>query len=80
MDIGALLIEQRRTGDEYRSTEKMLAVFQARLAASDFNAQDRAQIELAASNINAELQRVGKRLLELDAAVTAANARAASRS
>jgi hypothetical protein len=80
MDIGRLLIDQRRTADEYRVTEKILAIFQARLEARGMDAADRTKIEAAVAHTRDELQRIAKRMLELDAAVTAANARAAVRS
>ena len=71
MDIEPLLIEQRRVGDEYRSKEKMLRLFEARLAARGLEAADRAKIESAVANTRAELERLWNRMLELDAAVTA---------
>ena len=69
--IGPILIEQRRVGDEYRSTEKMLQLFEARLATRGLEAADRAQIETAIANTRTELERLWNRMLELDAAVTA---------
>ena len=72
MDITPLLVEQRRVGDQYRSTEKMLQIFDARLAARGLEPSDRAKIETAIANTRDELQRLGTRMLELDAAVVAA--------
>ena len=71
MDIGPLLVEQRRVGDEYRSTEKVLQLFRARLAALDLEAAERAKIETVVNDTRAELERLWNRMLELDAAVTA---------
>ena len=71
MDIGHLLVEQRRVGDEYRSTEKTLQTFEAQLGTRGLDAGDRAKIEEAAENARAGLQRLWDRMLELDAAVTA---------
>ena len=72
MDIIPLLMEQRRVGDRYRSTEKMLQIFEARLAARGVEPSDRAKIKTAIANTRDELQRLGTRMLELDAAVAAA--------
>ena len=71
MDIGPLLVEQRRVGDEYRSTEKMLQLYQARLFDRGVDATERAKIETAVNDTRAELERLWNRMLELDAAVTA---------
>jgi hypothetical protein len=71
MDIAPLLVEQRRVGDEYRSTEMMLQTFEAQLKARALDADDRAKVEEAAGNARAELERLWDRMLELDAAVTA---------
>lgn len=71
MDIGPLLVEQRRLGDEYRSTEKMLHLFEARLTARGLKAADRAKIETVVNETRATLERLWNRMLELDAAVTA---------
>jgi hypothetical protein len=71
MDIAPLLVEQRRVGDEYRSTETMPQTFEAQLSARGLDAGARAKIEEAAENARAALQRLWDRMLELDAAVTA---------
>jgi hypothetical protein len=71
MDIGPLLGEQRRVGDEYRSTEKLIQTYEAQLATRGLNPSARAKIEEAAGNARATLQRLWERMLELDAAVTA---------
>ena len=71
MDIGPLLVEQRRVGDEYRATEKMIQLFEARLATRGLEAADRAKIETAMANARAELRRLWHMMLNLDAAVTA---------
>jgi hypothetical protein len=71
MDIAPLLVEQRRVGHEYRSTETMLQTFEAQLSARGLDAGARAKIEEAAENARAALQRLWDRMLELDAAVTA---------
>jgi hypothetical protein len=45
MDIAPLLVEQRRVGDEYRSTEKMLQTYEAQLAPRSLDAGTRAKVE-----------------------------------
>jgi hypothetical protein len=71
MDIGPLLVEKRRVGDEYRSTEKLLQLSEARLAARGLEAADRGELEKVIADSRAHLERLWHRLLELDAEVTA---------
>jgi hypothetical protein len=71
MDIGPLLIEQRRVGDEYRATEKMLQTLQAKLADRSLDFSERATLVEAVGNARAALRRLWDQMLELDAAVTA---------
>ena len=72
MEIGHLLIEQRRTGDEFRVVEKSLQLMHALLAGRRIEPDARAKIEAGVSSSTAELMRLGKRMLDLDASVTAA--------
>ncbi len=71
MDIGPLLIEQRRVGDEYRRAERKLEAFAAQLVTPGLEAGARAEIEAAVDDAQAVLKVLWDRMLELDAAVTA---------
>ena len=68
-EIGPLLVEQRRVGDEFRVVEKAILKLHNMLAAKNVDAVDRAEMEAAVAYRTAELKRLGKRMLELDAAV-----------
>jgi hypothetical protein len=70
MDTQALLIEQRRIGDEFRSVEKMVLGFKNLLSGSGLTAPTRARVEAMWSSSSSELIRLGQRRLELDASVT----------
>jgi hypothetical protein len=72
MEIGPLLIEQRRTGDEFRVAEKAIDKLRKLLASSGIDSDARARMELAMTSSTAELVRLGERMLELDASVTVA--------
>jgi hypothetical protein len=78
MEIGPLLVEQRRTGDEFRIAEKSIHKLQKLLSGRGIDAATRAQMETAMASRLAELARLGQRLLELDASVTAAGLRTRS--
>ena len=72
MDIGHLLIEQRRTGDEFRVVEKAVQLMHGLLAGRGIDPGTRTKLEAGVTSSTAELMRLGKRMLELDASVTAA--------
>ena len=76
-DIGPLLVEQRRVGDEYRVVEKAIQELHNMLAAKNVEPADRTEMELGVISRTDELMRLGKRMLELDAAVTVASLRPA---
>jgi hypothetical protein len=73
MEIGPLLLEQRRVGDEFRVAEKAIQDVQRLLVGSEIDPAARARMEVAVASRIAELMRLGQRLLELDASVTAAS-------
>ena len=76
-DIGPLLVEQRRVGDEYRVVEKAIQELHNLLAAKNVEPADRTEMELGVISRTDELMRLGKRMLELDVAVTVASLRPA---
>ena len=75
-DIGPLLVEQRRVGDEYRVVERSIQELHGMLGAKNVDPADRTEMELAVISRTDELMRLGKRMLELDAAVTIESLRA----
>jgi hypothetical protein len=76
MEVGPLLVEQRRVGDEFRIVEKAVQQVHKELVNGHLNAAMRSQIEARAVSTTTELRRLGQRRLDLDAAVSAANKRA----
>jgi hypothetical protein len=72
MDIGPLLIEQRRIADEYRRAEKTLQALRQQVLSDDNTPTDRHGLEAVVASRTAELERLGQRMLELDVSVTAA--------
>ncbi len=70
MDTQALLSEQRRIGDEFRSVEKTVLQFKNLLSRSGLTTPTRARAEAMLSSSSCELVRLGQRRLELDASVT----------
>lgn len=62
----ALLVEQRRVGDEFRRLEKTVLGLKNLLAGSGLAALTRANAEAMWSSNSAELMRLGQRWLELD--------------
>jgi hypothetical protein len=72
MEIGPLLIEQRRIGDEFRVAEKSLLILRQLLLGRAVDPADRPGLEAGVASRTAELERLGKRRLELDASVAAA--------
>jgi hypothetical protein len=73
MEIGHLLVEQRRTGDEFRVVEKSLQLMRVLLAGRGIDPGARAKLEAGVTSSTAELMRLGQRMLDLDASVTAAS-------
>ena len=69
-DIGPLLVEQRRVADEYRVVERTVQELHGMLGAKNVDPADRTEMELAVISRTDDLLRLGKRMLELDAAVT----------
>lgn len=76
MEMAALLIEQRRIGDEFRGVEKNLLGIRNLLSGLGMTAPTRARAEAMLQSNCAELVRLGRTQLELDASVSRA-ARAA---
>ena len=72
-DIGPLLVEQRRIADEFRVVEKSIQELHSMLAAKNVDPADRTEMESGVISRTDELMRLGKRMLELDASVTAAS-------
>ena len=72
-EIRPLLVEQRRIGDEYRVVEKSIQELHNMLAATNVDPVDRTEMEAGVISRTDELMRLGKRMLELDASVTAAS-------
>lgn len=73
-EIGPLLVEQRRIGDEYRVVEKAVQELHNMLAARNVDPVDRTEMEAGVTSRTAELMRLGQRMLELDASVRVAAA------
>ena len=69
MDTQALLMEQRRVGDEFRTVEKAVLGYKNLLSGSGLTAPTRARTEAMLSSSTSELLRLGTRRLELDASV-----------
>lgn len=76
MELATLLFEQRATGDEFRVVEKGMQKLQKVLSGREVGAVERRQSEEALAFGWIELNRLSRRMLELDAAVAAANLRA----
>ena len=73
--ISPLLVEQRQIGDEYRVVEKEIEVLHGMMAARNVDPTDHAEMEAGVIARTAELMRLGRRMLELDASVTVASLR-----
>ena len=71
--ISPLLVEQRRCGDEYRVVEKEIDLLRNMLTAGGVVIADRAAMEAAVVARTTDLMLLRQRMLELDAAVTAAS-------
>ena len=76
MEIGPLLFEQRRIADTFRAAEKVLQEAQRLLAGGLLDRATREQMLASMPARTAELVHLGRRRLELDAAVTLAASRA----
>lgn len=76
MEIGPLLVEQRRVGDEFRIVEAAVQQMHKTLAGRHLDAATRSQIEAFVDSTTSKLIQLGRRRLDLDAAVSAANAQA----
>ncbi len=72
MELSSLLVEQRRTGDEYRIAESNIRDLQKALAGNELDALDRARTERAMFSSLVELARIGRRMLDLDASLVVA--------
>jgi len=72
MEISSLLVEQRRTGDEYRIAESNIRDLQQALAGKELDALGRARTERAMLSSLVELARIGRRMLDLDASLVIA--------
>ena len=77
IEIGPLLVEQRRISDEFRVVERSITELHGMLGARNVDPADRTEMELGVISRTDELMRLGKRMLELDAAVTVASLRPA---
>jgi hypothetical protein len=66
----ALLTEQRRLSDEFRSAETKAIAFKNLLSRSGLTAPSRARVEAMLEASNSELVRLGQRRLELEASVS----------
>jgi DNA-binding response OmpR family regulator len=74
-DPGELLVQQRQVGDEYRAVQKVVEELHKLMRSKNMDPTDRAAMEVDVAVRTAALNRLGKRLLELDAAVTIASLR-----
>ena len=74
-DLRELLVQQRQVGDEYRAVEKVVQELHKLMGSKNIDPTDLAQMEVDVAIRSAALNRLGKRLLELDAAVTIASLR-----
>ena len=73
--ISPLLVEQRQVADKYRVLEKEIEVLHGMMAARNVDPTDHAEMEAGVIARTAELMRLGRRMLELDASVTVASLR-----
>ena len=74
-EMGELLVQQRQVGDEFRAVEKVVQELHKLMGSKNVGPTDRAQMEAEAAIRTVALNRLGQRLLELDAAVTVASLR-----
>ena len=74
-EISPLLVEQRKIGDEFRVVEKAIQEIHTLMAAKNVEPTDRAEMEAGVLVRTAELMRLGRRMLELDASLAIASLR-----
>ena len=74
-DMSELLIQQRQVGDEYRAVEKVVQELHKLMGSKNIDPTDLAEMEVDVAIRLAALNRLGTRLLQLDAAVTIASLR-----
>lgn len=72
MEIGPLLAEQRRVGDEFRVVEAAVLQMHKTLAGRHLDAGTRSQMEACVDSTISKLFQLGRQQLDLDAAVSAA--------
>ena len=72
-ELGELLVQQRQVGDEYRAVEKVIQDLRKMMGSKNVAPTDFAEMEVDVAIRSAALNRLGKRLLELDVAVTVAS-------
>ena len=70
MGIGTLLAEQRRIGDQYCVLERSITELHGMLGARNVDPADRIEMEAGITSRTVQLRRLGRRMLELDAAVS----------
>jgi hypothetical protein len=75
IEMGELLVQQRQVGDEYRAVEKVVQELHKLMGSKNIDPTDLAAMEVDIAVRTAALNHLGKRLLELDAAVTIASLR-----
>jgi CheY-like chemotaxis protein len=73
IEIGPLLVEQRRNADEFRVAEKVVQDLHTSLAATSFDEVGRAEVAAEILSRTADLMRLGQQMLDLDASVHASN-------
>jgi DNA-binding response OmpR family regulator len=74
-DLRDLLVQQRQVGDEYRAVQKVVEELHKLMGSKIMDPSDRSAMEVDVAVRTAALNRLGKRLLQLDAAVTVASLR-----
>jgi DNA-binding response OmpR family regulator len=78
IEIGPLHVEQRGIAHEYRALEKVLQGLHKSLSTKSFDRAARAETEAGIVTRTAELMRVGRRLLDVNASVNVASVRSSS--
>ena len=75
--ISPLLVERQQIGDEYRVVERAIQELHNLIATKNVDPTDRTEMEADVIARTAELMRLGRRMLEIDASVTIASLRPA---
>jgi CheY-like chemotaxis protein len=75
LEIGPLLVDQRRIADEYRVVEKAVQALHKSLTSTSFNRDKRDELEADIVSRTADLMRLGGQLLRLDSSVASAISR-----